>query len=311
MYKTYCLSAFKQLLNSLLFAEDLCTCIEHQMERLLPSIDMGFETSAQLHSSNVKSLPRYWTQLKTYTTCLFWRCGNAQNCGLRVPAQTWFFHWAPERTRKSNRPKPPISDMSSQMASLFDFAGYCGPQWMANADEGTWRDVTNWLDDNSRADYFRLNVPFEGEEPRLDDIQFMDELRRSVQLEPTVLRDRSGIVFALLVASFFFELAAIPTFEANHYICQGFVRCRNGSRAVLESLTRLQGTTMLEFVNENEGLGTLILQDICPLCHMYSKKVQFYVRHLDDVICIKLRVHGWGQRKISGFPHNLAWFVSQ
>lgn len=44
---------------------------------------------------------------------------------------------------------------------------------------------------------------------------------------------------------------------------------------------------------------------------MYSKKVQFYERHLDDIICIKLRVHGRGQRKISGFPHNLAWFVSQ
>ena len=177
--------------------------------------------------------------------------------------------------------------------------------------ERRWMDVTNRLDDNTRADYFRLNVPFEGDEPRLDDVEVMDELRRSVQLEPNALRDRSSIAFALLVASFFFELAAIPTFEANHYICQGFVRCRNDSKAVLEALMRLQGTTMLEFVNENEGLATLTPQDICPLCHMYSKKVQFYVRHLDDVICIKLRVHGRGQRKISGFPHNLAWFVSQ
>ena len=84
LYKIYCLSAFKQVLNSLLFVEDLCICIEHQMERLLPSIDMGFKTSAQLHSSNIKSLPWYWTQLKTYTTCLFYlrrRPEHVLTCG--------------------------------------------------------------------------------------------------------------------------------------------------------------------------------------------------------------------------------------
>ena len=91
--------------------------------------------------------------------------------------------------------------------------------------------MTNRLDDNTRADYFRLNILFKGDEPRLDDVELMDELRRSVQLKPNALRDRSSIAFALLVASFFFKLAVIPIFEANHYIC-----VEDASPEVLESM---------------------------------------------------------------------------
>ena len=41
------------------------------MSLLFPSIDLGFETSAQLHASNVRSQTSQWTQLKSHATCLF------------------------------------------------------------------------------------------------------------------------------------------------------------------------------------------------------------------------------------------------
>ena len=121
--------------------------------------------------------------------------------------------------------------------------------------ERTWRDLSNRLDDSSKADYFRLNVLFRGDEPRLDDVHCMDDLRRSVQLQPDGPKDTASIAFALLVASFYFELDTLPALEANRYYCRGFLRCRNNSRAVLNSLAKIHSN--LEFVTDFESLGTL------------------------------------------------------
>lgn len=54
-----------------MFAEDLCTCIEDQIDLLFPAIDLGFETSVQLHTNNVKSSSLRWNLLKSHSTCLF------------------------------------------------------------------------------------------------------------------------------------------------------------------------------------------------------------------------------------------------
>lgn len=85
--------------------------------------------------------------------------------------------------------------------------------FMSSLDgERAWRDLANRLDDNSRGNYFRLNVPFSGGEPRLDDVGRMDELRQSVHLQPEGPRDRKRIALAILVTSFYFELDTIPIF---------------------------------------------------------------------------------------------------
>ncbi|KAK3167630.1 hypothetical protein OEA41_010757 [Lepraria neglecta] len=184
--------------------------------------------------------------------------------------------------------------------------------FMSSLDgERSSRDLVNRLDDSSKADYFRLNVSFRGDEPRLDDVQCMEDLRRSVQLQPDGPKDRASIVFALLVASFYLELdtETVPAFEANRYCCRGFLRCRNDSRAVLNSLAKIHSN--LEFITDFESLGTLTLDDICSRCHLYCRRVQFSVRHPDDVFSINLKVHGLEQRKISGFPHSVTWFIHQ
>ena len=176
--------------------------------------------------------------------------------------------------------------------------------------ERIWRDLANGLDEDSKADFFRLNVPFSGDEPRLDDIGCVNELRKSVHLQPEGLRDRSRIALALLVASFFFELENIPTFEGGQYLCRGFIRCRNEAQGVVQSLARLYGEK-LEFTMETGTLGILSAADICTNCHLYCKKVSFYVRHLDESISMHLKVNVLERRKLSGFPHNMAWFVRQ
>ncbi len=183
--------------------------------------------------------------------------------------------------------------------------------FMSSLDgERAWRDLANRLDEDSKADYFRLNVSFPSDEPRLDDVGCMNDLRKSVHLQPEGPRDRTRIALALLVASFFFELDNLPTFEGGRYFCQGSIRCRNDPRAVIRALNKLYGD-QLEFVMETGALGFLSATDVCATCHLFGKKAQFYVRHLEETVNIHLKVNGLERRKLSGFPHSMAWFVHQ
>ena len=70
-YRKHCLSTFKTVFDSAKLAEELCTCIEDHMSLLFTSVDQGFETSAQVHVSNLRSHPAHWSQLKSHATCLF------------------------------------------------------------------------------------------------------------------------------------------------------------------------------------------------------------------------------------------------
>ena len=183
--------------------------------------------------------------------------------------------------------------------------------FMSSLDgERAWRDLTNRLNEDSRTDYFRLNVSFTGEEPRLDDVRHIEDLRKSVHLQPNGRGDRAKIAFALLVTSFYFELDGKPMFEGGQYLCAGFIRCRNDPHAVLQALANIHSTG-LEFVTETQGLGTLASDDICPTCRTFCKRVLFHVRQLEDIVTMSLRVSDLERRKISGFPHSLQWFVRQ
>ncbi|KAK3167631.1 hypothetical protein OEA41_010758 [Lepraria neglecta] len=71
LYREHSFRAMVQVLNSPMFAEDLCICIEDHMDRLFPAIDLGFETSVQLHTNNIRSFRLQWTQIYSHRTCLF------------------------------------------------------------------------------------------------------------------------------------------------------------------------------------------------------------------------------------------------
>ena len=125
-------------------------------------------------------------------------------------------------------------------------------------------------------------MSFTGHEPRLDDVRHIEDLKKSVHLQPHGQGDRVRIAFALLVASFFFELDRTPVFEGGQYLCVGFIRCRNDPNAVLRAIATIHNTE-LDFVTENQGLGVLTPDDICPSSRMFSKKVLFQIRQLEDM----------------------------
>lgn len=107
--------------------------------------------------------------------------------------------------------------------------------------EHAWKEFKNRLDESTKADYFRFNVPFTANDQRLDDVNQMNELKKWVHLQPNGQEDRLRAASALLVASFFFELSEILKYEAGVYVRQGLIRCRDKCDLVIKSLTRIHG----------------------------------------------------------------------
>jgi len=183
--------------------------------------------------------------------------------------------------------------------------------FMSSLDgERVWRELRNRLDDNAKADYFRFNIPISEDEARIDGIEQMEELRRYVQLQPSGHDARVKTAVALLTASFFFELEAVPLLESGHYECRGSVRCRNDGQTVIAALFRLLGLH-LELSTDTATLGKVSQDDICKACRLYRRKVIVRVRHLEDIVSLYIKYGATERRKISGFPHSMSWFIQQ
>ncbi len=71
LYKPHCIAAITEVLNSPKFAEDMCVCIEEQIDLLFPAFERGVMSSAELHANNLKSHQSQWTQLRHHGTCIF------------------------------------------------------------------------------------------------------------------------------------------------------------------------------------------------------------------------------------------------
>lgn len=174
--------------------------------------------------------------------------------------------------------------------------------------ESAWRDLHNRLDNDTIGDYFRFNVKLDTN-PLLHDTSCMDQLRDRVRKQ-SIETDRKRLVSALLIASFFFELTDVPCFENGIFQCDGVVRSRTPSYATVAAMERFESTW--EFVTDT---GALCLwhgrDDICQSCHRYAKRLTFYVRDLSDPVSISLRAGHTYQRRISGFPQCMTWFVQQ
>lgn len=175
-----------------------------------------------------------------------------------------------------------------------------------------WRDLQNRLDRKARENYFRLNVSLSDELSTIDDVGRMDEIRRQVESEPDQDQHYLNIAFALIVASFFFELVRVPTFRSGKYFCQGVIRSRLRGSSIAYLLRSIQRSTWA-FMTDMEILGYYEPEyDFCHKCHRYHKAVKFWIRHPMDPFTIYMQgVAVSRRRKISGFPNNLDWFISQ
>ena len=184
--------------------------------------------------------------------------------------------------------------------------------FMSSLDGQTaWRDLWNRLDEQSRENYFRINVPLSQSAPAMDDIDRMNELRGYVHAQPNSERDRQRIIYALLSSTFYFELTSIPTFYSGRYFCHGTVRCRLKGMTIKQVLGRLHSSG-LAFMTDEETLGYYApTKDFCQSCYRYRKQVRFVIRHVSERVNLQIQSSHQGRRSISGFPETMQWFLDQ
>jgi len=174
-----------------------------------------------------------------------------------------------------------------------------------------WRDVWNRLNNETRKDFFRFNVYLSGESPAMDDVERMQELRQCASASARQEGRCRQTGFALVVASFFFELDIAPVFQGGQYYCKGTIRCRLEGQVVSHTLKRLCKTG-LTFMTDKDVLGYFQFdEDLCDECFRFRKNVQFFVRHPSDMIKISMACNSNGTRTISGFPQTIQWFMHQ
>ena len=177
--------------------------------------------------------------------------------------------------------------------------------------ENIWRELMNRLNERSRGDYFRLNISFSDQEPAINDIDCMNDLRTSVHLRPRMFQDNRSIASTLLIFTFFFELITIPSFDSRMFHCQGIIRCRLQDNVIIQAFARIHFSD-LSFVIDFGTLSLLNLKkNVCHLCHRYCKQVDFYIRHSSDFIVVYLQSDSHKRRKLDDFPQTMNWFVRQ
>jgi len=173
-----------------------------------------------------------------------------------------------------------------------------------------WDELINSVDERKREDHIRLNSVLPSDEPAIDNTDRMEELRESVHV-PQMYRDCKKTLYALLVPSFYFELASVERVREGQYRCHGTIRCRLPGMSIVKLLTRFNVSNLV-FLTDVETLGYYGGElDLCVLCHRYQKKVDILVRHPTELVTIYAESVTQGRRKISAFPQAMQWFENQ
>ena len=185
--------------------------------------------------------------------------------------------------------------------------------YMANSFDGErifW-EVVNTVSKDVRDNYIRLNVLLPEEGIGIDDTTGLKELEDCVESSLQLSRQAEQAMYALLVATFYFELDSSPSKSGPGLHCSGTIRCRLPGQTIVLLLERLNPRRMA-FVLGKKILGDYNgKQDLCHSCDRYRKHIQFYVGDLEQTIIVYLASPDRPPRRISAFPQTIRWFVDQ
>ncbi|KFY94690.1 hypothetical protein V498_03759 [Pseudogymnoascus sp. VKM F-4517 (FW-2822)] len=206
----------------------------------------------------------------------------------------------------------PLSPVASNFRNLF-LDGALNRLYRASMEslslngQNSWEDHWHGLDEETKTNHFRLNLPLQGKEPGIDDINSMDSLYQNTMSHQG---DMIEIVRAFKGVTFFFELDRTLVDDGPFYICYGSILSRSpDSPAFIRRL--ILDYPYAQFFNHGTSLGYISNNDICKLCGLYTKLVAFQVRHSSDKADIYLRFNRLNHRRISGFPNPIDWFIKR
>ena len=178
-------------------------------------------------------------------------------------------------------------------------------------EQKIWNELMNFVNERKRENFIRLNFVLLSDEPMIDNIDRMNELRESVHVSQ-MYRDCAKTLYALLIFAFYFELTSVSKrLREDQYHCRDTIRCRLSENAIIKLLARCD-IFNLDFITDVETLRHYEDNlDLCLLCHQYQKKIDFLICHLIELVIIYVKSVTQERWKISAFSQTMQWFENQ
>ena len=173
-----------------------------------------------------------------------------------------------------------------------------------------WEDFRRSVKSSSVKDrFFRLDVIFEGPEPRLDDVTVIPELKDLVLSDQSLYQAIGEIARRIIAALFYFELEAIPEQNNGEFKGVGHIFCfRKRSdpalTALVDKLSRSSATFVLNGVKVP---GSITDPSFWDADGNFQKRIPFKV---NGEISISLREEGSQDYPISGAPFTVEKLVA-
>ncbi|KAF8533989.1 acyl transferase/acyl hydrolase/lysophospholipase [Trichophaea hybrida] len=160
-----------------------------------------------------------------------------------------------------------------------------------------WEELQNCLPQERKANYFRLNVAFDGKEPALDDLVEMHRLKA-----PRTSRygNELEIAESLVAKQFYFEFDHLPRYLRGRYHCSGYILCRFQGSQQAKLLKYVCGKSAGFALGDNDI--TILRSPLMMQNGAFLQHVKFEINSLDEEFAISLTGVGMKSRVISGFP---------
>nr|OQO31369.1 hypothetical protein B0A51_03364 [Rachicladosporium sp. CCFEE 5018] len=174
--------------------------------------------------------------------------------------------------------------------------------------ERVWREIYNSLAERDKDRYHRLNLPLEGKEPDLYDVESMMDLKRqSIQWLAPETR-LAATLDSIIASMFYFEVDSFDLQPDGLFRCVGNVYCRlRLNRSGREYLfTLLKSSSSYFCVN---GQPTPCVEHIPKGGPPFRRAVSFSVDSLNDNLNITLLGLTSSPKSISGLPQSVEGLV--
>jgi hypothetical protein len=188
--------------------------------------------------------------------------------------------------------------------------------WKQGDSSAAWNHVLNGKEGQAKGEYFRLDVPFEGEPPALDDVDGMSRVAQMVRDTALGSPEVERLARCLRAALFVFELDASrqPRMRDGVYRCEGHIYCRlRAGTEEFETLMRQLGQRSASFQCQEQRLqcGIPPTDQMCDVAD-FRLPVEFRVPSRHALCRITLREGPPNADcNISGSPFTLEWLIAQ
>ncbi|KFY17790.1 hypothetical protein V492_00388 [Pseudogymnoascus sp. VKM F-4246] len=226
-------------------------------------------------------------------------------------------------TGKAPEREPELHGSNSWWKDLWFFR-LCRVLWSSmdgqESSDAVYKKEANSVEDlttitnKRRGEYFRFNMEFRSQQPRLDDSSKIPEMKALAQGEVALQLSQLDQLAHCLIAEFFvfeLELESVPRKENGKYLCTGYILCchRANSPAFNALLRRLTGLSAAFLLRGRTLPGSI--QDRSSLARdgNFRKRVCFDVTSKEDLVSLQLQERGSEPYHISGSPFSVNWLI--